>query len=638
MIKKNNQTIGAVYKGTTEISKILKGTTLLYENWQTLTSQGISPLTLTKCKGENLLGYKVYGQSIQEANLVDNDKIIASSISSGYIETSSTGLIVKDFYSTMAFLMSDLFEPNTTYYIHCERVYSTTRTNATGRISNLDFLGTLLDYNVTDGKFTTGDTVSGYLYLYGFASGTVEFNNLYIGKLPYTQYETHKVPSPSTPIEVQSVGDRTINIWDEQWELGRFDTTTGVDVPNSTQIRAKNLIPVLPNTVYYAKTPYALWTIPFDSSKQVLENAYMSSTRSGNSSTIVTQFTTPEDCYYIRFYCQTNYGTTYNNDICINVSNTSINGTYEPYGYKIPITTSGFNIWDEQWELGYWNSSGQKASASTAIRCVDKIPILEYTTYYIKCGNPNGLMVRFLDSNDTPLLSQYTTNAVITAPKNSVSMVFYTNTADNVTTYNNNICINISNTTLNGTYQSYTAPTTTNIYLDAPLRKVGTVSDYIDFENSKVVRIVKQGKIDNDSTFSQFGGVTDYSAFYLSQNDLVDYETGMSINQVVLSPTFKYYPCLGGNVNSYWTDDYEISSAITATYKRILFTLPNTITDTTQAKTWLQTNPIDFYYPTNSPTQTTITLSSIPSIKGITVYIVGTNIQPSNMWVKYKGK
>ena len=82
----------------------------------------------------------------------------------------------------------------------------------------------------------------------------------------------------------------------------------------------------------------------------------------------------------------------------------------------------------------------------------------------------------------------------------------------------------------------------------------------------------------------------------------------MSINQVVLSPTFKYYPCVGGNVNSYWTDDYEISSAITATYKRILFTLPNTITDTTQAKTWLQTNPIDFYYPTNTPTETTFSL------------------------------
>ncbi|MBO7718755.1 MAG: hypothetical protein J6S29_01235, partial [Methanosphaera sp.] len=313
--------------------------------------------------------------------------------------------------------------------------------------------------------------------------------------------------------------------------------------------------------------------------------------------------------------------------------------SYEPYGkYKIPITTSGFNIWDEQWELGYWNSSGQKANADSSIRCKNKIPILEYTTYYIKCGNPNGLMVRFLDSNDTPLLSQYTTNTVITAPRNSISMVFFTNSADNVTTYNNDICINISNTTLNGTYQAYTTPTTTNIYLDAPLRKVGTVSDYIDFENSKVVRIVKQGKIDNDSTFSQFGGVTDYSAFYLSQNDLVDYETGMSINQVVLSPTFKYYPCLGGNVNSYWTDDYEISSAITATYKRILFTLPNTITDTTQAKTWLQTNPIDFYYPTNSPTQTTVTLPSIPSIKGITVYIVGTDIQPSNMYIKYKGK
>lgn len=41
--------------------------------------------------------------------------------------------------------------------------------------------------------------------------------------------------------------------------------------------------------------------------------------------------TTPPDCYYIRFYLYENYGSTYKNDICINVYDERINGSYVPY-------------------------------------------------------------------------------------------------------------------------------------------------------------------------------------------------------------------------------------------------------------------------------------------------------------------
>lgn len=66
MIKKNNQTIGAIYKGTTEIESIYKGTLLVYGSWETLTASGVPPLTLLKCKGTNLLDYKIYGATTQE--------------------------------------------------------------------------------------------------------------------------------------------------------------------------------------------------------------------------------------------------------------------------------------------------------------------------------------------------------------------------------------------------------------------------------------------------------------------------------------------------------------------------------------------------------------------------------------------
>lgn len=50
--------------------------------------------------------------------------------------------------------MSALFKPNTTYYIHCEKEYSVTKENATGRISNIGVIGTILEYSQTDRTFT----------------------------------------------------------------------------------------------------------------------------------------------------------------------------------------------------------------------------------------------------------------------------------------------------------------------------------------------------------------------------------------------------------------------------------------------------------------------------------------------------
>ena len=48
----------------------------------------------------------------------------------------------------------------------------------------------------------------------------------------------------------------------------------------------------------------------------------------------------------------------------------------------------------------------------------------------------------------------------------------------------------LSTGTLNH-YVPYVGPTTTNIYLDEPLRKIGDYSDYIDFKNQKVYRNVE---------------------------------------------------------------------------------------------------------------------------------------------------
>lgn len=126
---------------------------------------------------------------------------------------------------------------------------------------------------------------------------------------------------------VKSVG---FNKWDEQWELGGYITTTGKPSSNTDKIRSKNKSPisVFPSTKYFAQNGgymgtirTALYVFFYDVNKK-----FISYTATQN-----TTFTTPSNCYYIKFFVNIDYGTTYNNDICINISNPDKNGTYEPY-------------------------------------------------------------------------------------------------------------------------------------------------------------------------------------------------------------------------------------------------------------------------------------------------------------------
>ena len=127
---------------------------------------------------------------------------------------------------------------------------------------------------------------------------------------------------------VKSVG---FNQWDEELELGiigRNDNGDLIKTTSSTQLRSKNWIKVLPNTTYNAfcnKADFGgFFVLGFAETDG--KNGSQLLSRSGGSS-----FTTKADTNYILFSMAATYGTTYNNDICINLSDTSRNGTYEPY-------------------------------------------------------------------------------------------------------------------------------------------------------------------------------------------------------------------------------------------------------------------------------------------------------------------
>lgn len=107
-----------------------------------------------------------------------------------------------------------------------------------------------------------------------------------------------------------------INVWDEDWEVGSINSSTGDNSSTTTQIRSKNYIPCKPSTAYYFQSPMT---------SNDVRIAYYRADKSFRSMSAWLYngvFTTPSDCEYIRFYTATAYGTTYNNDISINYPST----------------------------------------------------------------------------------------------------------------------------------------------------------------------------------------------------------------------------------------------------------------------------------------------------------------------------
>lgn len=176
---------------------------------------------------------------------------------------------------------------------------------------------------------------------------------------------------------------------------------------------------------------------------------------------------------------------------------------------------------------------------------------------------------------------------------------------------------------------------TTKIYLKEPLRKIGDYADYIDFKNKRVIRKINKLQINDTSDIFKFSAVTNWSAFYLNKSDLISFEENKSMNVKIIAKTFIYHPCGGGNTNNSWSGTYNIGGSVYTTYRRISFTLPNTITNVANAKQWLANNPIDCYYPITGIAEETIEIPEISTTKGTNIFAVQTEIQPSALSVEY---
>ena len=161
-------------------------------------------------------------------------------------------------------------------------------------------------------------------------ANVAEFEKIF--PLNYYDYNAGEV----IPFAGQNLVTIGFNLWDEQWESGNISSNDGSNSVDPSKMRSKNYIRVSPNTEYYCVAPNNCYvnTRFYDADKQYIGTGGFVSGVQNHT------FTVPEGAYYLRIQIS-EYGTTYNNDICINISDSDKNGTYKPYEkHTLPLDPS----------------------------------------------------------------------------------------------------------------------------------------------------------------------------------------------------------------------------------------------------------------------------------------------------------
>lgn len=168
-----------------------------------------------------------------------------------------------------------------------------------------------------------GTTVADYIY--NLEQATAGAGVAWFKKLFPKDYYAYDAGTMMHVSDLQSHDMVGFNQWDEEWESG-YINDNGENVVNATRIRSKNYIPCIPDAQYYFEcgSHQSWYQIAFyDSSKTYINHL------TPNTNAV---FTTLSNARYMRFAMNDGYGTTYNNDICINLSwSGTRNGEYEPY-------------------------------------------------------------------------------------------------------------------------------------------------------------------------------------------------------------------------------------------------------------------------------------------------------------------
>ena len=309
---------------------------------------------------------------------------------------------------------------------------------------------------------------------------------------------------------------------------------------------------------------------------------------------------------------------------------------YEPYGkYKIPVTAKGKNLipgWKSGWVAV--NTGVLNETTYPNRRYTDYIPIENGAAYVISGGGNNSNYTLY-DENYNFFTGQILSSSRGFSVTGTSEAAKYVRIAHPNTNVSN---IQLEKGAVATEYEPYVEPITTNIYLDEPLRKVGDYADYINFEKSLVFRkIYKEYFTKVTSTSSES---TTYKKFItpISKKPL--------IKSTILNSTNV------GDMRGYAISNKFVQSEVNynnlGKYPNLIQTyiptgggyrVANTFDDSS-ITTVAQANEkigdgFDVCYVLEEQIEESIELPNLPTFKGTTIYTIDTSIQPSNMEVTY---
>lgn len=159
----------------------------------------------------------------------------------------------------------------------------------------------------------------------------------------------------------------------------------------------------------------------------------------------------------------------------------------------------GFNQWDEEWINAYINASGQLVNNNSNIASKNYIRVFPDTEYCIK--GPSLQVVAYYDANSNFIRNAAVsgTMATFTTPSNCHYIRFHVV----VSTYNNDICINLSSPR-NGEYEPYKKttlhfnpagwvdPSDNDIYPYGGMHGVGSAYDFAKVDADGYIRKATQ--------------------------------------------------------------------------------------------------------------------------------------------------
>lgn len=285
--------------------------------------------------------------------------------------------------------------------------------------------------NIIDLTAMFGSTIADYIYSLETAqsgAGVAYFKALF--GADYYAYNTGELMS------VKTSGRKTIgfNQWNEITEIGTIDTTTGQNQVYNNELRSKDYIPCLPDTTYYnyKNSGSAGYIYYYDANKNYIQPVYMPQNAT---------FKTPKNAHFFRFRLGDAYGTTYKNDVCINISDPSRNGQYEPYNavtYPLDpdIELRGIPKLDENNNLYYDGDTYESTSKVNRRYGVVDLGSLEWN-YEPDYNRHGALFSQFVNAPKIPTSSQVP-NAISTyqilssndgwAYRNTVTAIAFDNT------------------------------------------------------------------------------------------------------------------------------------------------------------------------------------------------------------------